>query len=102
MQKKVFLTYLILIVLTLSVLGIPLFIYGYHYIEDQTEYRYTEEAELLSELASESDKSFSDFVDFYSKEYDVRLTIIDEYGEVEADSATEGSLDNHEDREEVK
>ncbi len=102
MQKKVFLTYLILIVLTLSVLGIPLFIYGYHYIEDQTEYRYTEEAELLSELASESDKSFSDFVDFYSKEYDVRLTIIDENGEVEADSATEGSLDNHEDREEVK
>ena len=102
MQKKVFLTYLILIVLTLSVLGIPLFIYGYHYIENQTEYRYTEEAELLSELASESDKSFSDFVDFYSKEYDVRLTIIDENGEVEADSATEGSLDNHEDREEVK
>ena len=102
MQKKVFLTYLILIVLTLSVLGIPLFIYGYHYIEDQTEYRYTEEAELLSELASESDKSFSDFVDFYSKEYDVRLTIINENGEVEADSATEGSLDNHEDREEVK
>ena len=41
-------------------------------------------------------------MDFYSKEYDVRLTIIDENGEVEADSATEGSLDNHEDREEVK
>jgi len=102
MKKKVFLTYLVIILITVTILGLNFLTKGYNEVESQTKEHYISQARLLGETFTETGYSDREFVDRYSAEYNIRLTIIDADGNVIADSATEDELDNHNNREEVK
>lgn len=104
MRKKLLITYCILI---LVAIGTSLIAYGrssYSYLKEQNEEKNLQCARLLKDLFEDSDynqNSLQDaFVQKYSDEYEVRITLIREDGEVTADSLQE-TLENHASRTEV-
>jgi len=102
MKRKLFLTYLVIIGITVAILGLTSLVRTYRSSEQQTEERYTNEAKLLAEMYTTTSYSDKDFVTSYGSEYGVRLTLIDMSGNVTADSAVTEELDNHSSREEVQ
>lgn len=103
-RKKLLITYCILI---LVAIGTSLFAYGqssYEYLKKQNEEKNLQCARLLKDLFEDSDYHVSSlqdtFVQKYSNEYKVRITLIREDGEVTADSLEE-LLENHANRTEV-
>ena len=109
MKKKVFIAYVAAAVIAL--LALISFEYafwttGIGYMEDSGREEYLVQAELLSDLLMAQEVStqeeFEEFADEYSGKYDIRITIIDDEGDVlgESEGAAE-LLDNHLDREEV-
>lgn len=104
MRKKLLITYCILILVSI---GTSLFAYGrasYSYLKAQNTEKNLQYARLLRDLLEDSDYKQPDmrnaFVEKYSKEYGVRITLIGQDGEVYEDSLKE-PLENHAKREEV-
>lgn len=102
MQKKLMFSYLIII---LAAVGISMFASwskGYEYMDKQINKNHLMQAEMLADIFSEAKmESFDAFTMEYSKDYGIRITIIDQSGVVMADSDTTGKLENHATREEV-
>ena len=59
-------------------------------------------AEIFSVQEEYDHMDYQEFVDTYGREYGVRITLIQQDGTVAADSQALGSLDNHDNREEVQ
>jgi len=105
MHKKLYFSYLAIILLAI---GISAFIFwnkGYEYIYEQSQDYYLNQAKLMADIFSEEEiDSYDDYETFvlkYSVKYKFRITIIDKEGKVLADSSTEERLENHKSREEV-
>lgn len=106
MRRKIFITYLILIVVTLTAAVGVFWFKGYHFIDDQSAVQYESQARMLAEIFSVQEEydhmDYQEFVDTYGREYGVRITLIQQDGTVAADSEALGSLGNHDNREEVQ
>ena len=103
MQKKLFLSYLIIITLVLLLSITSFWTNGYKFINNQSENYYIMQAQLLADSLEEKElkrEEFSAFVMDYGEKYNVRITLIDSLGNVVEDTAKE-PLENHSTREEV-
>lgn len=104
MRRKLFISYIFIVV---AALGISLFTFwgkGYSQISNQSERYYLMQSKYLAELFLNELKggTYQEFVDRYSKRNRIRITIIDANGEVLADSQSDELLENHMEREEIK
>lgn len=104
MKRKLFLSYLIVIIAALGISLITFWSKGYSLISNQSERYYLMEARYLGDLfCYEAEEGhYDEFVKTYSEENKVRITLIDMDGEVLADSQSSGAMENHKNREEVK
>lgn len=104
MQKKLFISYIIIIALVLLVSITSFWSKGYEYIDEQGQEYYIMQAKILADAFEnenlEEISEYNNFIMEYSKEYDLRITLIDFDGNVVADSIGE-PLENHATREEV-
>ena len=105
MRKKLLITYSILILIAI---GTSFFAYSqtsYNYLVSQTKENNLQIVRLLREIFESSDNQTTetrkDFVKKFSAEYNIRITLIGQNGEVLADSLG-GLLGNHSNREEVE
>ncbi|WOO38521.1 ATP-binding protein [Anaerocolumna sp. AGMB13020] len=105
MQKKLYLSYLITIVLALGITGILFWFETSDYLYGLSKERYLTQAEMVGDMFMLSTfhtaQDYEDFVDKYEDKYNCRITIIDQEGNVVADSETDGKQENHKSREEV-
>lgn len=104
MQKKLFLSYCMIIVLVLILSMGSFWSKGYEYIDKQGKDYYLMQVKMLADFFHDDDlngqSEYNEFVKEYSSKYNVRITLIDSKGDVVADSTGE-ALDNHATREEV-
>lgn len=105
MQKKLYISYLITIVLALGITGILFWFETSDYLYGLSKERYLTQAEMVGDMFMLSTfntaQDYEDFVDKYEEKYNCRITIIDQNGNVVADSETDGKQENHKSREEV-
>lgn len=108
MQKKLFLTYVVLIVFLSTVIGLySVNICQSYYINDYKEHL-VKESKILSSFLSEeyysaSSEKLEEFITRYSKSVETRITLIDKNGTVLCDSqANEKELENHKNRAEIR
>ncbi len=105
MQKKLYISYLITIVLALGITGILFWFETSDYLYGLSKERYFTQAEMVGDMFMLSTfntaQDYEDFVDKYEDKYNCRITIIDQDGNVVADSETDGKQENHKSREEV-
>lgn len=105
MQKKLYISYVALIILAISLSGIIFWNKSYQYTLEQSKSHYLSLASLVSDILTDEkyyiSDDFEEFVNKYSNKYNIRITIIDQDGNVYADSETDRPLDNHKSREEV-
>ena len=106
MKKKLFITYFIIAFATMIVIGGTFFWRGYSSLVNQSEEGYMAQTQLLATIL-ESDfpkeDALEEFVRKYATEYNVRITIVAENGEVVAESSTSyDELENHATRIEIK
>ncbi len=105
MQKKLYISYLITIVLALGITGILFWFETSDYLYGLSKERYLTQAEMVGDMFMLSTfntaQDYEDFVDKYEDKYNCRITIIDQDGNVVADSETDGKQENHKSREEV-
>lgn len=106
MHKKLFISFLTII---LFAIGISTFIFwskGYQFIYHQSQSYYLTQAKLMADIFDDEEfhnhQDYEGFVNKYAEKYDFRITIINRNGEVFADSDTDAQLENHKNREEVK
>jgi PAS domain S-box len=106
MQKKLFLSYILIGIVAILISTFSFWNKGYTYIDKQSKDYYLLQAKLLADNFQKTDpetsKDYHDFVNSYGKEYNVRITIISQNGDVYADSAKDKKLENHKTREEVE
>lgn len=112
MKKKVLIGYVIAAVIALLAFEYAFWTNGFRYLEHQSERSYLTQTELLRDLflaedipgqSQEQEDAFEKFADTYAAEYNIRITIIDEDGNVLGESRGAGELmNNHLDREEVQ
>ena len=80
MRRKIFITYLILIVVTLTAAVGVFWFKGYNFIDDQSAVQYESQARMLAEIFSVQEEydhmDYQEFVDTYGREYGVRITLI--------------------------
>lgn len=104
MQRKLLLSYIILILLAISISGITFWSNGYKFIFHQSKNYYLSQTKMVADIFSEEEmydmEDYHNFVSYYSDKYDIRITIIDTYGNVYADSSNSGYNENHANREE--
>lgn len=105
MHKKLFISYLTIILLAISISTAIFWHRGYQFIYRQSQDYYLTQAKLVGDIFNdeefENPQAYEAFVQKYALKYDFRITIIDHNGEVYADSNTDEHLENHKDREEV-
>lgn len=105
MKRKLLLSYFIIIIVAVGISTAAFWSQGYSYISQKSHDYYLLQAKLLSDIFNqnqlESKEELEDFVEEYGEAYQVRLTLIQEDGEVLADSDREAELENHATREEV-
>jgi two-component system, OmpR family, phosphate regulon sensor histidine kinase PhoR len=105
MQKKLYISYLITIVLALGITGILFWFETSDYLYNLSKERYLTQAEMVGDMfmlnTFNTAQDYEDFVDKYEEKYNCRITIIDQEGNVVADSETDGKQENHKSREEV-
>lgn len=105
MQKKLFLSYIVIAVLALGVSGWLFWSKGYAYINDRHNEYYLLQAKQLADVLEEAEingtEEFEAIVDKYAQKYDIRITLIDTKGNVVADSKNNKDMENHGTREEV-
>ncbi len=102
MRRKLLLTYGALILLTLLVCGTIFWSQTYGYMDEHNEDYYLTQAQLIRDLYDESEMEEKEFASYFAEKYDIRITLINEEGDVLADSAVEGELEKHNSREEVR
>lgn len=107
MQKKLFMTYALIIII-MSILFVSLYwMKGYQYVKAQDEELYLGQAKMLADIFStktlKEEDDYNDFAVEYEGKYHVRVTIIKEDGTVIADSSSQlKTMENHKDRLEVQ
>lgn len=105
MQKKILLSYIIIILLAIGISATTFWNTGYKHIENENSEHYIKQAELIAEAFEltqfNTDNDFSNFTKNFGEKYSTRITVIDSDGEVLSDSETREELENHSDREEV-
>lgn len=105
MQKKLFLSYFAIILIAIGISIVTFWSKGYNFILKQSENHFLTQANLVADLLSQKEfttkQEYHDFVNKYADKYHVRITIIEQDGEVFADSSTDAHLENHANREEV-
>lgn len=106
MQRKILLSYFVIILLAIGISAATFWNTGYEHIKRNNDSQYLRQAELISDIFSTSElkkmEDYKNFVNHYGDKYNVRITIIDRDGEVVADSDASGELENHGNREEVR
>lgn len=104
MRKKLFISYLIIIGLVLSVSLGTFWFKGYEYIEQEGQSYYLMQAKMLGDAFHDeeftSQEEYQTFIEEYGDKYNLRITIIDRDGDVIADTIGE-YLENHKTRKEV-
>ncbi|BCJ96246.1 PAS domain-containing sensor histidine kinase [Anaerocolumna cellulosilytica] len=105
MHKKLYFSYLAIILLAIGMSAFIFWNKGYEYVYEQSQEYYLNQAKLMADIFSEeemdSNNDYETFVLKYSVKYKFRITLIDKEGKVLADSSTEERLENHKSREEV-
>lgn len=105
MHKKLFISYLTIILIAISISTAIFWHRGYQFIYRQSQDYYLTQAKLVGDIFNDEEfknpQAYEAFVQKYALKYDFRITIIDRNGEVYADSNTDEHLENHKDREEV-
>lgn len=105
MQRKILLSYVIIILLAIGISATTFWNTGYRYVTEDNNQQYMRQADLIADtfalIKFNSDNDFTTFAQTYSDKYNVRITIIKKDGSVLIDSNFQGQMDNHSDREEV-
>ncbi|MGB8453957.1 MAG: ATP-binding protein [Anaerocolumna sp.] len=105
MHKKLFISFLTIILLAISISTIIFWSKGYQFIYKQSQNYYLTQAKLMADIFTDEDfknsQAYEAFVHKYAGKYNFRITIIDKNGDVYADSDTSEPLENHKNREEV-
>lgn len=105
MRKKLLISFLVVLLIAIGLSTMIFWSKGFRFIDNQSKSYYLTQANLVADLfAVEELQSIDDyykFVEFYGEKYKFRITIIDQLGDVLADSGTKDALDNHGTREEV-
>lgn len=107
MQKKLFITYALVIILMVIAVGGSFWFRGYQYINQQNEKQYLNQVKMLADIFESMELSeeeeFNDFAVEYAEQYGFRITVIKQDGTVVGDSSSqERTMENHESREEVQ
>lgn len=107
MQKKLFATYFSLIVFTLIVAIYFIWSNGNDFFNKEYQQQFITQGQLLSDLLKEAElnnlEDYNLFIKTYSKKLNTRITIIDNKGNVIADSDEDPkNMENHAYREEIK
>ena len=105
MQKKILLSYIVIILLAIGISATTFWNTGYDYIREDKLEQYIRQSDLIADAFNLTNlSSKDDFVAFgheYSSKYNVRITVIDLDGNVVTDSDVQGGLEDHGDRAEV-
>ncbi len=106
MKRKFLIGYAVAAAVSLLAFAYAFWSNGFAYLEERSESGYLAQAELLGELFlaenTAAKGNFSEFAQLQGEKRHMRITIIDEEGDVLGESAEAGQLmDNHLDREEV-
>lgn len=105
MQKKLFLSYIVVILAAVGISAAAFWSMGYSFINDKSKEQYLMQARMLGDQLMEREAyeevDYESFVSESSRKYTIRVTLISRNGEVVADSEQEEPLDNHGTREEV-
>lgn len=106
MKKKLFITYFIIAFATMIAIGGTFFGRGYSSLVKQSEEGYMAQAQLFATILEgdfPGEENLEEFVSKYAAEYNVRITIVLESGEVVAESSTGyDEMENHASRIEIK
>lgn len=105
MQKKLLISFVAIIFIAIGISIASFWTRGYQFIDKQSQDFHLTQAKLIGDIFTkeyfDSKEDYHSFVKEYGEKYQVRITIIDRYGEVYADSSTTGQLENHKNREEI-
>lgn len=105
MKKKLFLSYIIIIIVAVGISAAAFWSQGYSYLDEKSRNYYLLQAQLLEEIfvanTYDTREEWQTFVKEYAHKYGVRITLIQKDGEVLADSVEENDLENHATRQEV-
>ncbi len=106
MQKKLLLSYIVIILLAISISLIAFWSQGYRFITSQSEHFYLSQATMIGDIFSKEEfqniDEYNSFAEFYGSKYNVRITIINRDGTVYADSQKNEPLESHANRIEVQ
>lgn len=106
MKKKLFITYFIIALVTMLAAGGTLFLKGYSSLVKQSEEGYMVQTQLLAavfEADFPGEENLNQLVEKYAEEYNVRITIVSEAGNVVAESSGDyEDIENHSNRIEIK
>ncbi len=105
MHKKLYASYLVIVLVAISLSGLIFWSRSYNYTLERSKEHYLSLASLVGDVLTDDkfydSTDYEEFVNYFAKKYDIRITIIDKNGEVHADSDTDRPLENHKSREEV-
>ncbi len=104
MKRKLYLSYVFIIIAALGISLTAFWGKGYSLISNQSKEYYLMQARYLGDLFTFEalNGDYDNFVDTYSEKNNIRITIIDKNGDVLADSGSDGVLENHKNRTEIK
>lgn len=111
LKKRFLIGYAVAAVIALLAFEYAFWSNGFTYLEKQSEAGYLTQAELLRDILLEegvkgefpTNEELKSFAEHYGEKYNIRITIIDENGQVLGDSEGAGQvMSNHLDREEVQ
>lgn len=105
MHKKLYASYMVIVLVAISLSALIFWSRSYNYTLERSKEHYLSLASLVSDVLTDekfyNSTEYEEFVNYFAEKYDIRVTIIDQNGEVFADSDTDKPLDNHKSREEV-
>lgn len=106
MKKKLFITYFMIAFATMIAIGGTFFGKGYSSLVKQSEEGYMAQVQLFADILEgkfPGKENLEEFADKYAEEYNVRITMVSENGEVVAESSADyDELENHASRIEIK
>lgn len=107
MRKKLIHNYILIILISVAITAGAFIFYGYSYLVNENEKSLTARVNLVADFFTEQDiqseEDLQNYIDKYAKDIDLRLTFINEEGNVLADSEADPSdMENHKTRPEVR
>lgn len=106
MKRKLFITYFIIAFVAMFSVGGTFFEKGYSSLVKQSEEGYMAQTQLMATILEANfpgEENLEEFVEEYASEYNVRITIVSENGEVVAESSADyDEMENHSSRIEIK